>query len=342
VEFRDLEIAVVGARGAVGSELLALLASRGVAATRVRALGRAASAGQRVPFGAQQLELRPADTAQLSGAQLVFLAAGAEAARELAPMALDLGARVIDASSAFREDPQVPLVLPEVNGGRLRTSRSRLVASPNCTTTLAVLATDPLRRAFGLRRMVLASYQAVSGAGRRAMDELRRQTAEALAGRTTAPQVFAEPCAFNLFSHDSAVDPHSGQNLEEQKLARESARLWGDGETAIAATCVRVPVLRVHCLALQLELVRPASEEEVRAALDGAPGLAWADDRELNRFPTPARAEGRREVLIGRLRPDPSLGRERDGRGRGFGLFVAGDQLLKGAALNCLQIAECW
>ena len=342
MDLTSLEIAVIGARGAVGAELLSLLADRGVAPARVRALGSEPSAGTRLPYGQQQVELIQTSREALDGAQLVLCSAGEDAARTWAPRAAELGARVIDNSTAFRTDPAVPLVVPEVNGDVLSTYQGSLVANPNCTTVLAVLAATPIRRAFGLERMSVASYQAVSGAGRQAMEELREQSAAVLAGEAPRAKVFAEPCAFNVFSHDSPVDPVSGQNEEERKLAVESAKLWGDERTRVTATCVRVPVFRAHCAALDLTLGEPAHEDRVRDLLRASPGLELVDDRARGSFPTPLAAAGRAEVLVGRLRPDPSQKVESDGRAHGFQLFVAGDQLLKGAALNALQIAEAW
>ncbi|QDU66822.1 aspartate-semialdehyde dehydrogenase [Engelhardtia mirabilis] len=338
----ELEIAVVGARGAVGAELLGVLAGAGVEPGRVRACGSEASAGQRLGFGAGTVELVPTSRAALVGADLVFMAAGEEAARRWAPVAVEAGARVVDNSSAFRDDPAVPLVIPEVNGDVLRGYAGRLVANPNCTTVIALLAATPIRRAFGLERMSVTSYQSVSGAGRRAMDELRDQTAAVLAGEAPVPQVFAEPCAFNVFSHDSPVDPETGLNEEERKLVTESAKLWGDDTTRVAATCMRVPVMRAHCTALDLTLAEPARVADAREVLGRAPGLELVDDRGRGDFPTPLKAAGRVVVLVGRLRADPSQAIDADGRACGLQLFAAGDQLLKGAALNAIQIAQLW
>jgi aspartate-semialdehyde dehydrogenase len=316
-----LRVGVAGPGGAVGGELLRLLAERGV---EPRRLGR--GSGDR----------------SFAGLDVCFLATPAAVSARWAPVAVAAGALVVDCSSAFRADPRVPLVVPEVNGHRLET-RPRLVASPNCATILLVVAVAPLHRAFGCERLSVTTFQALSGAGRRALAELEAATRADLAGRAHPPAALHEPLAFNVFSHDSAVDPESGVNGEEAKIVAEVARLL-EQPPRVAATCVRVPVRRVHCEAVEVTLRRPASEGEVRRRLVAAAGVRVVDDRAGNRFPTARRAEGCGEVLVGRLRPDrsrPPAGRGADGvRWHAFQLFLAGDQLLKGAALNALQVAD--
>lgn len=331
-------IAVVGATGAVGREALDILAARGVPAPRVRALASEQSAGSQVPYARDALSVRALDPSALRGVEIAIFAASAEVAREWAPLALRAGAAVIDNSSAFRMDPGVPLVIPEVNAGLLG-NRPRLIANPNCSTILLLTALEPLRRAFGIERVHVATYQAVSGAGLAAIDELRAQSAGVLSGKPAIPRVFREPCAFNVFSHDSAVDEADGLNAEERKIIDESARIWGQ-PVPITPTCVRVPVVRAHSQAITATLRRPTGVDEARRLLAGAPGVRLLDDRAANCFPTPLKAAGGDEVVVGRVRLDPAHAPDSDGRSRHLCLWVCGDQLRKGAALNAVQIAE--
>ena len=333
-------VAVFGATGAVGRELLAILAERGHAPERVLAVASARSAGQRVDYGAESLVVHAPDVDRLTRSDLVFLAAGRDVAREWAPRLVCAGARVVDNSSAFRRDGDVPLIVPEVNGDALAAGDARLVANPNCSTILLVLALEPLRRAFGLERVIVTTYQAVSGAGARAMEELRDQTRLALAGRSLPPRIFPEPCAFNVFPHESAVDPVSGSNEEEHKLLRETRRIWGDGAPGLVPTCARVPVLRSHAEAIVATLSTPAREADVRAALAAGPGLRLVDDRAAGRFPTSLRASGGDDVLVGRVRTAADETPDAEGRVRGFCLWLCADQLRRGAATNALGIAD--
>lgn len=330
--------AVVGATGAVGREALAILAERGVGAHRVRAIASERSVGALVPFGTTTLRAEALGARVFAGVDVAVFAASAEVAREWAPLAVGEGAAVIDNSSAFRMEPGVPLVIPEVNGELLR-SGPRLIANPNCSTILVLVALEPLRRAFGLERVHVATYQAVSGAGLAAMEELREQTAAVLAGGEPTPGVFREPCAFNVFSHDSAVDEGDGLNGEERKLVAESAKIWGR-VVPLTPACVRVPVLRAHSAAVSVSLAGAATIDEARAVLSRAPGVRVLDRRAANDFPTPAKAAGGDEVLVGRLRHDPSHGPDARGRSRDLCLWLCGDQLRKGAALNAVQIGE--
>lgn len=339
----EATIAVVGATGAVGVEMLMLLAEAGVPAERVRAAGSERSTGKRVPYGAGTLALREPESAIFDGCDVALLAVSSDLAKEMAPAAAARGAVVIDNSSAFRMDPAVPLVVPEVNPAALQRldPRRPIIANPNCTTIITLVGVTPLRRAFGVQRLVIASYQAVSGAGAAAMDELRAQAAGYLAGAEPAPSVFREPCAFNVFSHDSAVDPVSGMNAEELKAVHETRKIWDEPGARVFATCVRVPVFRSHTIAASVELTRPASEAEVRGAIAHGASVRVIDDRAANSFPTARKASGGREVLVGRIRPDPSVSDpDSAGRCRGWGVLIAGDQLLKGAAQNAVQIAQ--
>ncbi len=330
---RSTRVAIVGARGAVGAELAAILRGQGVEDVRLLSCSP----------GTAGLDL---STETLSDRDVVFLCTPSEVSRRWAPRALAAGALVVDNSSAFRLDPAVPLVIPEVNPEAL--SDSRLIANPNCSTILLLLVLAPLHRVFGVRRVSVATYQAVSGAGALAIAELREATAAALDGRPFEPTVFSEPVAFNCFSHDSVVDPATGSNGEEEKIVAESRRILaasGGEPPLLTATCIRVPVIRSHCEAVDVTLARPASLAALRRVLGAAPAVCLVDDRRRNRFPTSRSAEGGDEVLVGRLRLDRSRPIERVGgvlRGHGCQLFLAGDQLRRGAALNAVAIAAQW
>lgn len=335
-------IAVIGATGAVGREMLDVLAARGFDPERVRAFASSRSTGAEVTCGARTWRVEVLDDDPAVDAEIILLTAGSELARRLGPVLRDRGAIVIDNSSAFRMDPEVPLVVPEVNGHVLerhasaRPGEGRLVANPNCSTIVMLLAVDPIHRLAGVTRLVVSTYQAVSGAGAAGLEELRAQArAHALGQLVPPPDVFGEPCAFNVFSHDSAVDPVTGENEEETKLRRETRRIWGIPDLPVTATCVRVPVERAHTEAITLTVSRPVSEAEIRAALAEAPGLRVVDDRARGRFPTPLAASGEDDVLVGRLRPDPG-----QPAGLGWSLMASGDQLRKGAALNAVQLVE--
>ena len=341
-----LDVAVVGATGAVGAEFLALLAERALPVRRLRLLASARSAGRRIDVpGIGPCTVEALTEQSLAGADAVFLCAGSGISSACAPAAIRAGAWVIDNSSAFRADPGALLVLPEVNGAELDTAvractGPRIVAVPNCSTIIALLAVSPLRALGRVSRMVVSTYQAVSGAGAAAMAELEQQARDWSAGRPLSSPVFGRPALFNVFSHNSAIGG-DGSNAEERKLQVETQRLWSDTSVRIAATCVRVPVLRAHSESIAVEFGAPvaathdAAEARVRAALAGAPGIEIVDDRSSNSFPEPRHAAGRDPVLVGRIRADRSLE-----PGRGVLLFVAGDQLRVGAALTGIRIAE--
>lgn len=334
-------IAVVGATGAVGRECLGILRERGVPAGRIVALASGASDGRSIPYGDVSLKVREVNATRFSGVGLALFCASAEAARGLVPAALASGANVIDNSSAFRSDPAVPLVIPEVNGELLRANpRPRLIANPNCSTILLLVALNPLRKRFGIDRIVVSTYQAVSGAGLEAMSELREQAVTVLQGGAPSPRVFAEPCAFNVFSHDSALDAATGLNAEERKLIDESRKIWDQPSLGVSPTCIRVSVFRAHTESVTLSLRTAASESDIRESLASADGVEIVDDRRGNRFPTPLKASGKDAVLVGRIRADPASPVDEHGRTTGWSLLLCGDQIRKGAALNAVQIAE--
>ncbi len=326
-------VAIVGATGAVGQEFARVLTQRRFPAREYRLFASQRSAGRTIEWigGARRVEALGPDC--FAGVDLALFSAGAGTSREWAPQAVRSGAVVIDNSSAFRMDPDVPLVVPEVNAEAVRSHRG-IIANPNCSAIILVVVLWPLHRANPLRRVVVSTYQAASGAGARALAELQQQTRAVLAGEPAVPEVFPVPCAFNVFSHNSPVGP-DGYNVEESKIIAETHRILGDSSIGIAPTCMRVPVLRAHTESLSLEFSRPISPEQAREILSRAPGLKVVDEPQRNRFPTPLEASGRDEVLVGRIRRDPSVP-----EGRGLQLICAGDQLRKGAALNAVQIAE--
>jgi aspartate-semialdehyde dehydrogenase len=338
-------VAVIGATGAVGREFLSILEQRRFPHGPIRVLASARSAGSTLPYRGGTLTVEELGERSFAGVDLALFSAGSGPSKKFAPIAVREGAVVVDNSSAYRMDPAVPLVVPEVNPEALAPMRGKagIVANPNCSTIIMLVAVTPLRRAFGVDRVVVSTYQAVSGAGAAAMEELRDQTRDVLEGRPATPRLFPEPCAFNVFSHNSAMDPATGRNLEEEKMVAETRKMWCDPSARVTATCVRVPTMRAHAESINLTLSRPATEAQVREALAAAPGLKMVDDRARSSFPTPLKASGGDETLVGRVRPDDSQDAEGDGPGRryrGFSLFVVGDQLRKGAALNAVQIAE--
>ncbi|MDX2117347.1 MAG: aspartate-semialdehyde dehydrogenase [Planctomycetota bacterium] len=342
-------VAIVGATGAVGVEFLHILEQRRFPLASLRLLASPRSAGKKLPFAGSQLPVEPLTPESFKGIDIALFSAGGSISKEFGPIATAAGASVVDNSSAFRMTQGVPLVIPEVNPDAMpmkigpRGNGAGIIANPNCTTIILLMALTPLRRAFGVSRAVVSTYQAASGAGAKGMDELLSQTDAALHGREVVPGMFPEPYAFNLFSHNTAIDPVTGLNVEESKVIHETHKIWSDASVRISPTCIRVPVLRAHAESVNVTLSRAATLGEVRAALENAAGVKVIDDRANNKFPTPLKASGGDDVLIGRLRADLSQleqGVNPDGPTRGFDLFICGDQLRKGAALNAVQIAE--
>ncbi len=327
-------IAVVGATGAVGVELLRCLEQRRFPLAELRLFASARSAGKRLSFRGEAIAVRELREDSFQGVHIALFSAGAATSRRFAPLAVQAGATVIDNSSAFRMDPAVPLVVPEINPQALR-NHGGIIANPNCCAIISITPLWPVHRTNRIVRLLLATYQAASGAGAAAMEELRESTRAYLEGREYAPRVLPHPYAFNLFSHNTRIDPATGYNDEETKVMQETRKIFGDSAMRISATCVRVPVLRAHSMAISFECAQPISPGEVRELLRTAPGVQLVDDPERNYFPMPRDASGQDAILVGRIRQDVS-----DPSGRSIALFVAGDQLLKGAALNAVQIAE--
>jgi aspartate-semialdehyde dehydrogenase len=326
-------VAIIGATGAVGTELIACLEQRGFPLRQLRLFASARSAGRSLAYRRDSLPVEVLSGEALAGSDIALFSAGSTTSRQFAPPAVRDGTLVIDNSSAFRMDAGVPLVVPEVNADAI--GAHRLIANPNCVAIISVVPLWPLHRAFHIRRIIASTYQAASGAGAAAMQELRESTRAALAGEAFAPKVLRHPYAFNLYSHDTAVDPVTGANEEETKIARELRKIMQAPELPISVTCIRVPVLRAHAVALTVEFESAITPEAARELLARSAGVRIVDDVAANHFPMPIEASGQGDVLVGRIRRDSS-----DASGHSLSLFIAGDQLLKGAALNAVQIAE--
>jgi aspartate-semialdehyde dehydrogenase len=327
-----LTVAIAGATGAVGGEFLAVLAERKFPVGNLVPLASARSVGSVVRYGGRTYPVRDLATFDFRGVDVAFFSAGAERSREHGPRAARAGALVIDNSSAFRLDPDVPLVVPEVNLDAARGHRG-LISNPNCSTILLVMVLAPLLRRVPVRRIVVSTYQAVSGSGARGLAELARQHDEERAGKPLTREVYPYPIASNVLPFVAGFGDDA-LTTEEWKMVKETRRILDRPELRVSATCVRVPVRRAHSEAVNVEFERPVTPDEARAWLAAAPGVTVVDDPANLSFPTPRDAEGRDAVLVGRIRRDPGCPNALD-------LFLSGDQLRKGAALNAVQIAEC-
>ncbi len=324
-------LAIVGATGAVGLELLRVLERRQFPVRDLRLLASARSAGKTLTFQNRSIPVQQLTADAFDDIDFAFFSAGATRSREYVPVARQAGAIVIDNSSAFRMVPDVPLVVPEINPEALDAHQG-LIANPNCSAAILGVALAPLHRAACLRRVVVSTYQSASGAGAAAMQELEDQARAFAQGQPMVAKIFPHPIAFNVFSHNTPVAAN-GFNEEENKMVEETRKLFSLPELPILPTCIRVPVLRAHSESVTAEFASPLSAAEARALLAAAPGIKVIDDPENNTFPMPLRASGDLDVHVGRIRQDPS-----DPRTLAF--FVSGDQLLKGAAWNAVQIAE--
>ncbi len=320
----SIRVAVVGATGVVGTTMLELLRERGFPAGEIVPFASPRSAGRQLPGGLTVRALEPG--ADIEGFDVALFSAGAGVSREWAPRFADAGATVVDNSSAFRRDPDIPLVVSEVNPHALEGHRG-VIANPNCSTMQLMVALAPIHRAVGIERLVVATYQSVSGTGQKAIDELEQLTAGALRGETGTPSVYPEPIAFNVIGAAGNFVEGTDDTDEEIKMMFETRKILEDERIGVAVTCVRVPVRVSHSEAVNVQTREPISVSEVRELLAAAPGVA------LERVPTPVRAAGRDEVFVGRLRDDPS-------HPRAFGMWVVSDNLRKGAATNAVQIAE--
>ena len=326
-------VAIVGATGAVGEEFISLIAERGLKAKRFTLMASARSAGKSINIRGEPHKVLDLAKASFDGIDVAFFSAGGGRSKEFAPKAAAAGTVVVDNSSAFRMDPNVPLVVPEINPDDVKTHRG-IIANPNCSTIIMAVPVYPLHRVNQVKRMVVSTYQAASGAGMSAMLELEQQSRDVLAGKPAQAKVLPFQLAFNLFSHNSAVGD-DGYNEEETKMVRETRKIFHDAQIAITATCVRVAVMRAHSEAINLTFSRPITPDEVRRILTDAPGVRLVDQRNPQHYPMPIEAAGRDEILVGRIRQDIS-----QPDGCGIDMFVSGDQLRKGAALNGIQIAE--
>ena len=326
-----MRVAIVGATGAVGQEFLRLLTEREFPLTTLTLYASSRSAGKIVAFKGKELTVQALPEDGNLHADIVFSSAGGSISKASAWQWASHGAVVIDNTSAWRMDARAPLVIPEVNGDAAL-KHTGVIANPNCSTIIALMALAPLHKAFTLTRATVATYQAVSGAGAAGIQELESQSRAALAGEPLETDKFQHPIAFNLFSHDSDVG-EDGYNVEERKLLLESRKILSEPDLMISATCVRVPVFRAHSEAIHAEFARDVSEQDARTVLESAAGLQVIDDRAANNFPMPIVASGQDDCFVGRIRNDSS-------KPGSIALFVSGDQIRKGAALNAVQIGE--
>jgi aspartate-semialdehyde dehydrogenase len=324
-------LAIIGATGAVGVEMIKTLEKRNFPIGTLTLLASARSAGKTLPFGPHNIEVRELTPKVFAGVDIALFSAGAGISREFAPGAVKAGCVVIDNSSAFRMDDSVPLVIPEINPQDLAHHRG-IIANPNCTTAITLMALYPLHQAFQVTRIFASSYQAVSGTGTKAIEELRRQVRQSVAGEPLTKEVYPHQIAFNVLPHIDSFLP-SGYTKEEAKMENEGRKIMHHPAFRASVTCVRVPVYRAHSIAVSAEFVKPVSVEVAHAVLKKAPGLDLVDNPEKKEYPLPLYAAEKYNCQVGRLRKDCALD-------NGLCFWVAGDQLLKGAALNAVQIAE--
>jgi aspartate-semialdehyde dehydrogenase len=326
-------VAIVGATGAVGQEFLTVLAERNFPMKSLRLLASARSAGKSVEFAGKTYQVEELKHDSFKDVQIAFFSAGGSISREFAPSAVKAGAVVIDNTSAFRMKDGIPLVVPEVNPEQIH-KHNGIIANPNCSTIIMNVPVWPLHKANRVKRIIVSTYQAVSGAGAWGLYELEKQQRDFAAGKPIAKEKFPHQIFNNLFSHNTKV-AENGYNEEENKMVNETRKIFSDPKIMITATCVRVPIPRAHSESINLEFERPITPRQVREILANAAGVRIVDDAETNHFPMPLEASHQDNVLVGRIRQDIS----RDD-GRGIDLFVAGDQVRKGAATNAVQIGE--
>ena len=324
-------VAIAGATGAVGTEFLKLLEARDFPMKSLRLLASSRSAGSKLKFRGENLEVEELTPKSFKGIDIAFFSAGGSRSKEFAPHAVDSGAVVIDNSSAFRMDEKVPLVVPEINP-KQAFEHQGLIANPNCSTIQMVVALNPIHRATNIQRVVVSTYQAVSGAGASAMEELKQQLRAWANDEPMKQEVFPTQIAFNLFPHID-VFQDNGYTKEEMKMVHETRKIMNAPNMQISATCVRVPVLRAHSEAVWVETEKPLSESEARELFEKEPGIVVQDERESGGYPTPWHITETQETYVGRIRKDIS-------HPNGLTFWVVADQLYKGAALNAIQIAE--
>lgn len=327
-------VGIVGATGAVGVELIECLEKRQFPLKQLRLFASARSAGKTMPFRGQQIKVEELTEQSFAGVDIGLFSAGSGTTKKFADAAIKAGTVIVDNSSAYRMDPGTPLVVPEINGEEIFKHKG-IIANPNCSAIISITPLWPIHKVNRIKRLIISTYQAASGAGAAAMEELRESTRAYLDGKKFEHKVLPHPYAFNAFSHNTKIDPATGHNEEETKVIQETRKIFGDPNIAIGITCVRIPVLRAHCVSVTFECEKPITPEQVREIVAKAPGCRLVDDQERNYFPMPVDASGTDEILVGRIRRDLS-----DSTGRSISIFSAGDQLLKGAALNAVQIAE--
>lgn len=326
-----INVAILGATGAVGQELLNLLEERKFPVDKLKLLASPRSAGSKISFGGEELIVEAVNDNSFTNVDLVLASAGGSTSKAWAARAVAAGAVVIDNSSAFRMDSDVPLIVPEINP-EAAVNHQGIIANPNCTTILMGMAIHPLHQVQPIKRIIVATYQSASGAGARAMEEVKTQTQAILTGETPPTEIFPYPLAFNLFPHNSPLNS-SGYCEEEMKMVNETRKIFNVPELRVSATCVRVPVLRAHSETVNLEFSQPFSAEQAREILATTEGVKLVEDWQANYFPMPIDATSKDEVLVGRIRQDIS-------HPCGLELWLCGDQIRKGAALNAVQIAE--
>jgi len=324
-------VAIVGATGAVGIEMIKTLEKRKFPVGQLTLLASARSAGKELPFRGQPLTVRELTVDSFKGIDIALFSAGGSISKEFAPKAVKAGCVVVDNSSAFRMDDAVPLVVPEINAADIAQHKG-IIANPNCTTAITLMALYPLHKAFGVKRIFASSYQAVSGTGAKAIEELRRQVEQAVAGEPVTKEVYPHQIAFNVLPQVDVFLP-SGYTKEEAKMENEGRKIMHHPSFRASVTCVRVPVYRAHSVAVSAEFEKPVTAEAARAVLSNAPGLDVVDNPAKQEYPLPLYASGKYHCQVGRLRMDCALD-------NGLCFWVSGDQLLKGAALNAVQIAE--
>jgi aspartate-semialdehyde dehydrogenase len=328
---KNYRVAVLGATGAVGTELLDLLSERNFPLADLKLLASPRSAGARLQFAGESLTVEAVGDRAFDNIDLVLASAGGSISKAWADKIVAAGAVMIDNSSAFRMRPDVPLVIPEVNPGAAA-QHSGIIANPNCTTILMAIAVYPLHQVQPIRRIVASTYQSASGAGARAMEEVKTQAQAILNGEPAQPEIFPYPLAFNLFPHNTPIN-EQGYCEEEMKMVNETRKIFGTPDLRVTATCIRVPVLRAHSEAINLEFDSPFAVTQAREILSQAPGVKLVEDWQANYFPMPSEASGQDDVLVGRIRQDISSPNCLE-------LWLSGDQIRKGAALNAVQIAE--
>ena len=324
-------VAIMGATGAVGEEMLKILEERRFPVENLTLLASQRSIGKKYRFHGKEAVVRELTDDSFGGIDIVLASAGGHISKKFAPAAIAAGAVIVDNTSAFRMDPNVPLVIPEINPQDIKRHKG-IIANPNCSTIIMNVPVWAIHKKNPVKRITVATYQSASGAGAKAMKELHDQASEILTGKTATKKVFPHQIAFNLFSHNSPIK-EDGYNEEEIKMVKETKKIFHDTKIKISATCVRVPVFRAHSEAITLELSKTPDIDAIRKILLKAPGVKLVDEREQNHFPMPIEASGKDDILVGRIRRDLS-------HPKGLCLFVVGDQLRKGAALNAVQIAE--